>query len=145
MKIKYRLEEISHRIKNEFNEVCNVLTKKSTYFTKFSDFIQQNTNFLESCIRLEEVISPTFLPEMSEDEINSYHGRVGKDGYVCPDNDYLILDIYGGKGGTGVWIDYLDDIQTLFVNMRRAGYHVWLISLQNDCIDDVFELKIGIE
>lgn len=50
------------------------------------------------------------------------------------------LTISGGFNGTGDWNIYLKQIETIITSFPGC----WLISLVNDCLDDVWELKIGI-
>jgi len=52
---------------------------------------------------------------------------------------YYIVHYYGGRNGHGSWNSYLKDIKAIFEEFKYA----WLIELQNDCLDDVWDLKIG--
>lgn len=53
--------------------------------------------------------------------------------------DYYITKLHGGKNGYGVWNDYLKEIIETFKNI-----HWWMIELKNDCLDDVFDMTIGV-
>lgn len=59
-------------------------------------------------------------------------------------DDYVVSEFYGGLNGCGEWEDYLKVISKL-VTLFNVRYHCWLISLVNDCPDDVFYLKLGIK
>lgn len=54
--------------------------------------------------------------------------------------DYYIAKLRGGKNGGGVWNDYLKEILETFKNV-----HWWMIELKNDCLDDVFDMTIGVK
>lgn len=54
--------------------------------------------------------------------------------------DYYIAKLHGGKNGCGVWNDYLKEIIKTFKNI-----HWWMIELKNDCLDDVFDMTIGVK
>lgn len=54
--------------------------------------------------------------------------------------DYYIAKLHGGKNGGGVWNDYLKEILETFKNV-----HWWMIELKNDCLDDVFDMTIGVK
>lgn len=54
--------------------------------------------------------------------------------------DYYIAKLHGGKNGGGVWNDYLKEIIETFKNI-----HWWMIELKNDCLDDVFDMTIGVK
>lgn len=53
--------------------------------------------------------------------------------------DYYIAKLHGGKNGGGVWNDYLKEILETF-----RSVHWWMIELKNDCLDDVFDMTIGV-
>lgn len=53
--------------------------------------------------------------------------------------DYYIAKLHGGKNGSGVWNDYLREILESFKSV-----HWWMIELKNDCLDDVFDMTIGV-
>lgn len=61
------------------------------------------------------------------------------DGYP----EYVVAEFYGGLNGSGQWTNYLKAISELF-NIISWDYRVWLVDLSNDCLDDVFYLKVGI-
>lgn len=61
---------------------------------------------------------------------------------------HLVIHLYGGKNGSGQWNEYLVDLLSTFNKLKDesiGGFkEVWLISLKNDCADDVFDVYIGV-
>jgi len=61
---------------------------------------------------------------------------------------HLVVHLYGGKNGSGEWNKYLVDLLSFInkLNDKNIGgfKEVWLISLKNDCADDVFDVYIGV-
>lgn len=58
---------------------------------------------------------------------------------------YLIINVHGGLNGPGKWSNYLKEITVFFENLEnRFGYSPWLIDMTNDCLDDVFDMVVGI-
>lgn len=55
-----------------------------------------------------------------------------------------VLCITGGLNGCGEWKNYFTDLSKVMAKLEDEGYHVWTIKLENDCLDDVFTLKVGI-
>ena len=62
--------------------------------------------------------------------------------------EHLVIHLYGGKNGSGQWNEYLVDLLSTFNKLKEesigAFKRVWLISLKNDCADDVFDVYIGV-
>lgn len=62
--------------------------------------------------------------------------------------EHLVIHLYGGKNGSGKWNEYLVDLLSTFNKLTDesigAFKKVWLISLKNDCADDVFDVYIGV-
>lgn len=54
--------------------------------------------------------------------------------------DHVIITIYGGFDGNGDWTTYLNQITTIIQTLDA-----WVIDLTNDCPDDVWTLRIGID
>ena len=54
-----------------------------------------------------------------------------------------VFKIYGGLNGLGKWTNYFHVIAD-FTDEISKSYHVWLIKLENDCLDDVFYADFGI-
>lgn len=54
--------------------------------------------------------------------------------------DHYVLKFCGGLNGCGRLHNYLNDVQEIINQFDN----VWLINWDNDCLDDVYVLKIGI-
>lgn len=54
------------------------------------------------------------------------------------------IHLAGGLNGCGEWGSYLKDLSRIVkrVNMK---HHMWLIKLDNDCLDDLFYGVFGID
>ena len=63
-------------------------------------------------------------------------------------SEHLVVHLYGGRNGCGEWNKYLVDLLSTFNKLKEesigAFKNVWLISLKNDCADDVFDVYIGV-
>ena len=63
-------------------------------------------------------------------------------------SEHLVIHLYGGRNGCGEWnkylVDLLSTINKLTDESIGAFKKVWLISLKNDCADDVFDVYIGV-
>ncbi len=64
------------------------------------------------------------------------------------ESGHLVIHLYGGKNGSGQWNEYLVDLLSFINKLKEesigAFKRVWLISLKNDCADDVFDVYIGV-
>jgi len=146
MKIRYNERDIEKTEKNECDEKLHVFRKTSEYFVKFNEFINEHTNALDSNIRLMSVkcvCDDTIYDYDLDEEV----ARFTKDenGDYDTKSDYLLLNIAGGKNGSGKWEEYFEDLSSLFLNFSKAGYRAYLINLRNDCADDVFDAVFGIK
>lgn len=54
--------------------------------------------------------------------------------------DHVVVTINGGNNGYSDFNQYLTDIKTIISYFDK----VWLIDWVNDCLDDVWVLRIGI-
>lgn len=54
------------------------------------------------------------------------------------------VTLCGGLNGFGEWKDYFTDLSKLFEELGKNGFDVWVIKLDNDCLDDIFYCKSGI-
>lgn len=61
------------------------------------------------------------------------------------DNKHYIVCLGGGKNGNGEWVNYFDDLKDTFESLKNEFGKVWLIKLENDCLDDVHYPYIGLE
>ena len=63
--------------------------------------------------------------------------------------DHFIAIIEGGDNGSldsQRWLRYLESVKKLIAQMFKHGCgDVWLIDFNNDCLDDVFTLRIGFQ
>ena len=63
-------------------------------------------------------------------------------------SEHFVIHLYGGKNGCGEWNKYLVDLLSFINKLKEkdisAFKEVWLISLKNDCADDVFDVYIGV-
>lgn len=60
--------------------------------------------------------------------------------YRIEGQEHLIIRIFGGENGSGKWEKYLTDIKKIV-----SEFDGWVISLDNDVLDDVWDLHIGIQ
>lgn len=58
--------------------------------------------------------------------------------------DYSIISIHGGLNGRGDILYYLDQVEHIVCELQGHCKDVWLVSWTNDCLDDVWYLKLGI-
>ncbi len=63
--------------------------------------------------------------------------------HVMPGN-YYKLELYGGLNGRGQFLFYMEDVSNLVKMLMVRFNNVWLIKWENDCMDDVFTLSIGV-
>jgi len=60
-------------------------------------------------------------------------------------NSYVIAEISGGLNGYGKWEDYFEVLSKFCKEARENyGLKIWLIELNDDCLDDIFYAKLGI-
>ena len=57
---------------------------------------------------------------------------------------YIVISIYGGLNGAGNWVEYMNCISDLLWQLSMK-YKCWVVDLVNDCLDDVFTLRIGLK
>ena len=98
-------------------------------------------NFKEdkNAVRIKKVIDDT------TNKSRLYLGELAlnpDENYDDP-SPYYIVQIYGGLNGSGEWTDYFEDLTTMAKALETIG-HAWLIELENDCLDDVFTLTMGL-
>ena len=54
------------------------------------------------------------------------------------------ITLCGGLNGFGEWKDYFIDLAKIFEELGKNGFDVWVIKLDNDCLDDIFYCRTGI-
>ncbi len=55
------------------------------------------------------------------------------------------ITLCGGLNGHGEWKNYFTDLSRIFEELENNGFNVWVIKLDNDCLDDIFYCTIGID
>ena len=67
--------------------------------------------------------------------------------YAVDGSTHYIAEIYGGDNGSlddQKWLRYLDSIKKFIGQMFAHGCtDVWLVGIDNDCVDDVFTVVVG--
>ena len=58
---------------------------------------------------------------------------------------YYIATIFGGDNGPANWPKYLNQFKKLVNELKKKFKMIWVIDLENDCLDDVYTLRIGVE
>ena len=110
---------MENKITNEYGETCTKITD--------DDVITRVTKSLAGC-----------------DQSNLKLYFVAK----VEKSEHFVIHLYGGKNGSGQWNEYLVDLLSTFNKLKDesigAFKKVWLISLKNDCADDVFDVYIGV-
>ena len=54
------------------------------------------------------------------------------------------ITLCGGLNGIGEWKNYFIDLSKIFEELDINGFNVWVIRLDNDCLDDIFYCRIVI-
>lgn len=64
----------------------------------------------------------------------------------CSVDEYgtTIFKLSGGINGHGNWKYYFEDLSRFIWMMEEEGFETWLIDINNDCLDDVFDARFGI-
>lgn len=85
------------------------------------------------------MISENCIRELIEKILSKTHSKITLHEIVNKDNHYVVT-LYGSLNGCGRLHNYLNDVQEIINQFDN----VWLINWDNDCLDDVWVLKIGI-
>ena len=115
---------MENKITNEYGETWTDVTN--------GDVVTRITKSLEGCewsnLKLDRVTKVVTKFEETE--------------------EHFSIHLYGGKNGSGQWNEYLVDLLSFINKLKEesigAFKNVWLISLKNDCADDVFDVYIGV-
>lgn len=62
-------------------------------------------------------------------------------------DDCDVITIKGGFNGRGDLCTYLEQVARIVANLElkfHTNWDIWLINWENDCLDDIWYLKIGI-
>ena len=70
-----------------------------------------------------------FYSEFNVDYVATFEGGI-----------HYVVKLHGGLNGSGDWQLYLDDVKQL---MKNISNNCWLVCLNNNCLDDVFDIEIG--
>ena len=134
-------EELKQELMYQFiemyiNDLCS-LGRKDTQIQILSQQTIKNNALEKEVFRyINDYISP-YLTRCIE--VSKLHF----DSFSEIHSDYVVAEFHGGLNGSGNWSEYIYVINGLF-NILQPEYNCWLVSLVNDCPDDVFTLKIGI-
>ena len=62
--------------------------------------------------------------------------------------EHKVIHLWGGRNGSGEWNKYLVDMLSFINKLKDESIgqfkNAYVISLKNDCADDVFSLYIGV-
>lgn len=88
----------------------------------------------------------TYIKNKIQDALDKYNIQNIKIGRIIKEEtrDYMwcfTVSISGGDNGHGRFSNYLEDVKHIIDQFDRT----WLIKWENDCPDDVWYLKFGIE
>ena len=59
-------------------------------------------------------------------------------------NKHWVIECHMGRNGSGEWINYFKDIQTVLEKLNEKFERVYLIDWECDCADDVSYPLIGV-
>ena len=85
------------------------------------------------------MINENIIRELIEKTLPRTNSKITLDEIINKNNHYVVT-LYGGLNGYGRLHNYLNDIQEIINQFDN----VWLINWDNDCLDDIWALKIGI-
>lgn len=57
--------------------------------------------------------------------------------------DYLEVDLSGGSNGLCDWLTYIKQVGSIIKRLQPT--ESWIVKWENDCLDDVWYLSIGIK
>lgn len=86
------------------------------------------------------MINENVIKELIEKSLLRTHSKITLNEITNKNNHYVVT-LYGGLNGCGKLHNYLNDVQEIISQFDN----VWLINWYNDCLDDVWVLKIGIQ
>ena len=66
-------------------------------------------------------------------------------GEIKKEDNYYLVEVYGGLNGWGNWINYFNDLRNLTVEFDNNFSKVWLTNMIIDCLDDVWRATFGIK
>ena len=114
-------------VENEFNETWEDITESSQGFVeKIRNCIPENDERI--CLG---VVAKVVKDETGEDLPNEQQPTTR-----------WVVEINGGRNGSGDWLDYLKVLEQIFVNLHEHFDNVYFLDLKNDCADDVFYSRV---
>lgn len=100
---------------------------------------------MDSKKELEEIVKEVTPIVESMKTPNSKIGVLTGNGLTEVDKyGTKVICLCGGLNGCGKWENYFSDLSSIIERLKKEGFHVWTINLDNDCLDDIFYLKLGI-
>lgn len=121
---------LTKQLKKDFDEDW-VLEKDGKFYKLIKDavapFNEGNTRLHVLGDEMENPVPEVAVPERKEAD--------------SPDG--CIAMLCGGLNGPGDWESYLANLRNAFSRLKLVFDRVWLIRLDNDCVDDIFYLTIG--
>ena len=86
------------------------------------------------------MINENVIRGLIEKTLPRTYSKITLDEIINKNNHYVVT-FHGGLNGYGRLHNYLNDVQEIINQFDN----VWLISWNNDCLDDIWFLKIGIQ
>lgn len=118
---------MENKITNEYGETWTEISN--------GDVVTRVTKSLEGC-----EWSNLKLDSVSKVKLNYVEN--------VEESEHLVVHLYGGRNGISEWNKYLIGLLSFIIRLKDesigAFKKVWLISLKNDCPDDVFDVYIGV-
>jgi hypothetical protein len=83
-----------------------------------------------------------------EDKLTNFkNSKISLSDSFIDEYNTCVLEVHGGLNGSGNWSMYFEDLKKLCDTITKStdgSVRVWLIQLENDCLDDVFTAYFGI-
>lgn len=125
---------------------------------KYNEFGEKQTRCDEkhpAYQKLQQAIDVVYKPKIKKQNhywdidkdrlsIGVMHELEAKSYYDNSIDNWYIAAIFGGANGPGKWENYLQQIRKLVLELKKKFKDVWLVDLENDCLDDVYTLRIGL-
>ena len=136
--------------KNQWNEVNDIfestLSREQQMQMLFESIGPSDETFGE---KWEQLDKNHYAWKTIEDSLIDDEGLHIGDVCKVEGKDYFIGILYGGDNGSSdpqKWLRYLESVKKLIAQMFKHGCgDVWLVDFNNDCLDDVFTLRIGFQ
>jgi len=114
-----------------------------------SDWLERDLNYEYSEEDWYSINNPEYIPKKDDVEnlVSSFTKSKMSDPIFARSDSHshtMMIGISGGLNGPGKWTDYLQDIKELFDALNNIYKDVWLVKLDNDCLDDVWYLVVDV-